>query len=251
MQTEGLDAAKQVDPNLVVKKVKGKDTEVQEGWKGHIFPFQLVQQTYMLAELQELIYKQDQLASLATELEELLENLSEEAKDSAVVNDAKDAFVAKEITKAAKEIATDIKNGTVYTAEDDEPKIVQVNKLLTEEKIVKKTVTALEKEFHLTTKKVMESLTNEQVHFLLQQKWITPMVTQLNQMPTAIIENLVQKVEHLATKYQTTLVAIDKQIQQTQASLVSMIDELTGTTHDMQGLKALQNLLKNDDDGTK
>lgn len=251
LQTEGLEAAKQVDPNLVVKKVKGKDTEVQEGWKGHIFPFQLVQQTYMLAELQDLTNKQDQLASLATELEELLENLSEEAKDSAVVNEAKDAFVAKEITKAAKEIATDIKNGAVYTAEDDEPKIVQVNKLLTEEKEVKKTVTALEKELHLTTKKVMESLTNEQVHFLLQQKWITPMLAQLNQMPTAIIEHLLQKVEHLATKYQTTLVAIDKQIQQTQASLVTMMDELTGSTHDMQGLKALQNLLKNENHGTK
>jgi len=251
LQTEGLDAAKQVDPNLVIKKVKGKDTEVQEGWKGHVFPFQLVQQTYLLNELQELTNKQNHLITLATKLEDILESLSEETKDNAAVNETKDAFVAKEITKAAKDIATDIKNGTVYTADDDEPKIVQANKLLTEEKTIKKAVTDLEKELHLTTKKTIENLTYAQVHFLLQQKWITPMLAQLNQMPTNIIDNLVQKVEYLATKYQTTLVDVDQQIQQTQASLVTMMDELTGTNHDMQGVKALQNLLKNENYGTK
>ncbi|MEE0553373.1 MAG: type I restriction-modification system subunit M, partial [Clostridia bacterium] len=43
IQTEGPAATTQVDPNLVLKKKNGKDQEVQDGWKGHILPFELVQ----------------------------------------------------------------------------------------------------------------------------------------------------------------------------------------------------------------
>lgn len=32
IQTEGFDAVRRVDPNMVVKKKKGKDVEVQDGW---------------------------------------------------------------------------------------------------------------------------------------------------------------------------------------------------------------------------
>lgn len=34
LQTEGFDATKKVDPNMVVKKKQGKDVEVQDGWVG-------------------------------------------------------------------------------------------------------------------------------------------------------------------------------------------------------------------------
>ncbi|NLD23440.1 MAG: type I restriction-modification system subunit M, partial [Bacteroidales bacterium] len=34
IQTEGFNATKKVEPNMVFKKVKGKDQEVQEGWMG-------------------------------------------------------------------------------------------------------------------------------------------------------------------------------------------------------------------------
>jgi len=39
LQTEGFEVSKRADPNMVNKKVKGKDTEVQDGWIGHIMPF--------------------------------------------------------------------------------------------------------------------------------------------------------------------------------------------------------------------
>ena len=44
MQTEGFAATRQVDPNIVIKKKNGQDTEVQDGWKGRILPFELVQE---------------------------------------------------------------------------------------------------------------------------------------------------------------------------------------------------------------
>ena len=36
IQAEGIPAVRQVDPNMVLKKKNGRDTEVQEGWKGRV-----------------------------------------------------------------------------------------------------------------------------------------------------------------------------------------------------------------------
>ena len=52
LQTEGFQVITQVDPNMVIKKNNKNDdddevTEVQDGWKGHILPFELVQERLM------------------------------------------------------------------------------------------------------------------------------------------------------------------------------------------------------------
>ncbi len=41
--SEGFDAVRAVDPNMVIKKKGGKDVEVQDGWIGRVLPFDLVQ----------------------------------------------------------------------------------------------------------------------------------------------------------------------------------------------------------------
>ena len=43
IKMEGFDAINQVDPNMVVKKKDGKDEEVQDGYVGHVIPFDLIQ----------------------------------------------------------------------------------------------------------------------------------------------------------------------------------------------------------------
>lgn len=62
MQTEGFSATKQVDANMVIKKKNGQDTDVQDDWKGHILPFDLVQKTYLNEALQVLAEKETRLA---------------------------------------------------------------------------------------------------------------------------------------------------------------------------------------------
>ena len=47
IQTEGFEATKVVDANMVVKKKGNVEQEVQEGWKGHIIPFELIQSTIL------------------------------------------------------------------------------------------------------------------------------------------------------------------------------------------------------------
>ena len=43
IRMEGMATVRKVDPNMVIKKQKGKEAEVQDGWKGHVLPFDLVQ----------------------------------------------------------------------------------------------------------------------------------------------------------------------------------------------------------------
>ncbi|RYE27480.1 MAG: type I restriction-modification system subunit M [Sphingobacteriaceae bacterium] len=249
LQTEGFKAAKQVDANMVMKKVKGKDTEVQEGWKGHILPFELVQQVHLAGELQSLLDKENRLAEITSQYEELLDTLSEEAKDSNITNEAKDAFVNAEVIKVAKEIAADIKKGVKYAEEDDETKIWKVNTLIAKEKILKKDIKEESDALHTLTKKTIETLTDEQVNDLLERKWISPLVNALHNLPTNSIATLTQKVNYLAGKYTVTLQEVSSQLKDTEQALAQMMGEITGSEHDMQGLNEWQKLLEGDDDG--
>jgi type I restriction enzyme M protein len=250
LQTEGFEAVRQVDANLVMKKVKGKDTEVQEGWKGHILPFELVQQVHLATELQSLLDKENRLAEITAQYEELLDALSEEVKDSGLTNEAKDAFVNAEVIKAAKEIAADRKKGVVYAEDDDETKIWQVSTLIAGEKTLKKEINEEADALHTLTKKTIETLTDEQVKELLENKWISPLVIALNNLPANSITTLIQKVNYLAGKYSTTLQEVSNQLRDTEQALAQMMGELTGSDHDMQGLNEWQKLLKGDDDGS-
>ncbi len=108
IQTEGFAATKQVDPNIVSKKKDGKEQEVQEGWLGHILPFELVQQTYLNQELQQLNHKENRLAEINAELESIIETLSEENGELRVLNNANDAFAKTETSNAMKEIYADV-----------------------------------------------------------------------------------------------------------------------------------------------
>ncbi len=108
LQTEGFAASKQVDPNIVIKKKDGKDTEVQEGWLGHILPFDLVQTVHHLTELTAIKKCENRLAEISASFEEIIDSLSEEQKSTSILNDKNDAFNKTELSKALKETLAEI-----------------------------------------------------------------------------------------------------------------------------------------------
>lgn len=251
MQTEGFAATKQVDPNIVIKKVKGKDAEVQEGWKGHILPFDLVQQTYLSDDLAALAKKENRLAEIASTLEEILESLSEEDKEQDTVKENQDGFANAEVAKAAKAFLKEQQdNKTTFSEDSPEPeesykaKIIHANQLIDEEKALKKAVKEAAAKLHLTTKTTLESLTDEQVHNLLHLKWIAPLSSELAAMPSHAITQLTTKVQALADKYAVTYAQVANEIKTTEQELAQMMGELTGNEFDMQGLAELTHLLK-------
>jgi len=244
LQTEGLSAAKQVDPNMVIKKKDGKDVEVQEGWQGRVIPFALVQETLLKADNQKLQTLAQRLAALEGEGEELLESFSDDEKESATFNEEKSAFAPAELNREAKQLRAELKRNQAYAAESYEAKIIRVDDLLKEEKELKKQLKADEAALHLKTKATIEKLSDAQVQDLLQRKWIQPLVNRLHQLPQSELASLSAQVVALAEKYATTYHEVVEQIHSTENTLSELIDQLCGNEHDQQGLAKFQQLLK-------
>ena len=152
----------------------------------------------------------------------------------AFVNESQDAFVAAEVKKAIR-------------ANELDPNIIKVLKkvdaLVTEEKSVKKKYKDDSNELHILTKITIEELSDETAMELIKQKWILPLVKSINELPDAVLSDFVKKLESLCNKYEITFAEVEQQICDTEASLVSLLDELTGNEFDMKGIEELKILL--------
>ncbi|MDV2594251.1 type I restriction-modification system subunit M [Streptococcus infantarius] len=234
LQTEGFDAAKQVDPNLVIKKKSGKEVEVQEGWLGHVFPFDLVQKELLADEVNSISNKENRLNDISAEIEELFEELPEEEKEKDFVNDAKDAFVNAKVKKAQKDETLDLAVRDI---------LKQVVSLQNEEKSLKSDVKSAVDNLQNKTKVQIEQLSNAQVYMLLEKKWITPFIEQMQSLTQELVNGLVQKIEQLSQKYDETLSDIDNEIKEAESTLASMLQDLEGNEFDMSGIQELIKLL--------
>lgn len=230
IQTEGFAATKQVDPNMVLKK----DAEVQDGWVGHVLPFELVQNVKMHEEVAALRAKETRLSEIAGEYESHLDELSEEDKEQNFVNDAKDAFVAAEVKKAIK--AREVEPATMSILKD-------VDALFAEEKTLKKQVKDDSAALHQRTKGVIEHLTDEEVRDLLHRKWILPLMENLNSLPDAVLDDFVKQLDAVCKKYETTFEDVESQIADTEHELLGLLDDLQGNEFDMKGIAELKKLL--------
>lgn len=245
IQTEGFGATKQVEPNIVVKKKNGKDVEVQEGWLGRIIPFELVQEMLLHEKTVALKEKEDRLAQVIAEQQEILDSLTEEEKEELnyVLNDDNTAFLTSPVNKKATELLKG-HDATDYAKDSLERKLLAVNSLLDEEKNLKKAVKTDSAKLHSLTKETIENMADEQVYSLLEKKWITPLMAELQQLPVVILNNLAAKVQALADKYAITFSDVEDEITETEETLSSMLEQLTGSDVDMQGLAELKVLLR-------
>ncbi|MDD4728382.1 MAG: type I restriction-modification system subunit M [Dysgonamonadaceae bacterium] len=241
IQSDGTSSIKAVEPNMVVKKKDSKDVEVQEGWKGKILPFELVQENILKEEIAEVNNKENRLENITAEYEEILDSLSEEDKESDVINEDKTAFVNAEIIKQAKLLE---KSKEPVEEASLEERILKVSNLIVEERSLKSEIKKAKEELHLKTKSTIENLSDELALTLLEKKWIFPIIESIYSLPTILINNLTTKIKELSEKYSTTLLDIENEIKEAEKSLSSMLEELEGNEFDMKGLEQFKNLLK-------
>lgn len=239
IQTEGIKAVTQVDPNMVVKKKNGKDVEVQEGWKGHILPFDLVQDICLSERKRDLKKKHEKLAEIPSSYEEILESMSEDDKEiiSEALNDTNDAFVFKNIKAVVKSLKADAESKELIES------LEKVEKLNNEEKKLKTEIKQGEDELHLETKAKIESLSEEEINNLLHKKWSSPIYNGILDLSDDMLKAFTKDVEALSTKYAVTMDDLEKEIKETEKSLASMLSELTGSERDMEGVNELIKLL--------
>lgn len=259
IQTEGKQAIKQVDPFMVLKKDSKtkKEAEVQDGWVGHILPFELVQAVKLPQELANLKAKETRLAEIAAEMQSILENLSEEEKACPAVNEEGDGFVNAEIPKALQQeleadgvaIAkkadlTKAIDKHIFAEESLGAKLQTAYKLIIEEKTLKAELKTQSAELHSKTKAAIESLDDAEALDLLRQKWFVPLNAAMCKLPENMLAQFSQKLTALCDKYADTYQHISERKQESAAELAQMMDELTGSEFDLQGIAAWQTILK-------
>ena len=205
INTEGIEACKKVEPNLVMK---GKD-EVQDGWKGRIMPFDMIQKTFFGDDLNLIKVREDLIEKRQSELAELIPEVEEGEEEIELTDEQKKQ--QKSLTEKIKTIRKEI---------------VQITKRL-EENTIKK----------------IETLTDDEVKMLLEKKWITPLVEALNGMPGSVVVDFIDAITKLTEKYAVTLTSLNKQIETTQNELFTLMGELTGNDFDIKGLETLKSIL--------
>lgn len=205
ISTEGIEACRKVEPNLVMK---GKE-EVQDGWKGRIMDFALVQKMYFASELENIEEQNRKLEAKSSELAELIPETEEGEEEIELTDEQKKQ--QKNLTEKIKTIRKEI---------------IQITKRL-EENTIKK----------------IETLTDDEVKMLLEKKWITPLVDSLNEMPGRVVDGFISLLTKMTEKNSETLSSIGNEIKQTQKELFDLMDELTGNEFDVKGLENLKGIL--------
>lgn len=294
IQGEGFDAIFQVDPNMVVKKMKEDEdevTEVQEGWKGHILPFELVQEVFHCEQLSEIKSNENRLVEIDGYYTEILESLEEDELELQITNEDKNAFVGKEVKAYVVEALADVespeinalkdylkisskkeklayieerkvvdwntmaanKDGTFgkpavnarilqlqmdyeFPEESLEAKMKQVMLLMDEESDLKKKLKNQKVELENETIDKIKSLEEDEALYLLELKWIRPILSGLETLPADVISSLISEVKKLNTKYATTYSDIEVKKESAAGSLIQMIDGLSGSKDDLDGL---------------
>ena len=236
IKEEGIEACKKIDPIMELKK----DTEVQVGVKGHIIPFELVID-YKLNDLKNIIKEnENSLSDVESRINEIFDSLTEDEKTEIeeALTEENDAFVPKEVARVVKE---NLKNNVLEVTL--EKKLKDVNYLFEEQKKLNKKIKETNEKIIVEAQNTIKNLENEDILYLLNKKWIEPIIDGIDNQVNNMISDFSKKLEKLSDKYTQTLVNINNEISESEKVLCQMIDELTGSEFDMKGLEDLKTLL--------
>ena len=233
IQTEGFGACNVVEAKTKMAKDKnGEEQEVEDGLKGRIIPFDLVQKTLFQSDLDAIAALQSRVEAIDGELDAARDELlGMEDTDKYFDAENDNAFLKKEITADSKpkadvedEVKTQLK---AIVALWDEKKAKNAQ--------VKKDLMALETK----TIETIEGLDIRGIKQFLELKWILPVTSAIEALPDAVIQTLADAITALGEKYAVTYNDIERGIAESEQNLATLIGQLTGDEFAIKGLEAL------------
>ena len=239
IQTEGISTVKKIDPRMIVKKKDGKEIEVQNGYVGHIIPFEFIQKIKLNDRLEELNELNERLSDINLNYEEFLDEMEEEDK-SQILNDNNDAIDFKKVNEKLKEIRKDKISVEPNSFEEKIEKLMSLNN---EEKEINRSIRLKNKELLDKSKEAIEGLDDNEIKDILEKKWIEKLVDNLTSLIDRVLKEFVKDIENMSKKYENTLTDINNQINTTEKELIKMLDELTGEDYDMKGINDFKSTL--------
>ncbi len=235
IQTEGFGACNVVESKMkMVKDKNGIEQEVEDGVKGRIIPFELVQKTLFQDDLGAIAALQSRIEAIDGELDAVREELlGMEDTDKYFDAEKDNAFVKKEITADSKPKAD--------VEEDVKAQLKTIVGLWDEQSAKKKQITKDKQALEAKTIDTIKNLDMKGVQQFLELKWILPITSAIEALPDAVIQNLADAISALSEKYAVTYNDIERNIVESEQQLAELIDQLTG---DEFAITGLSNLIK-------
>ena len=235
IQTEGFGACNVVESKMkMVKDKNGVEQEVEDGLKGRIIPFELVQKTLFQEDLNAIATLQGRIEAIDGELDAVRgELLGMDDTDKYFDAEKENAFIKKEITADSKQ-KSDV--------EDDVKEQLKIIVGLWDEQSAKKKQVAKDKlALEKKTIKTIEGLDMKGIQMFLELKWIVPITSTIEALPDAVIQNFADAITTLNEKYAVTYNDIEQSIAESEQDLASLICQLTGDEFAISGLSRLIN----------
>ena len=233
IQTEGFGACNVVESKMkMVKDKNGVEQEVQDGLKGRIIPFELVQKTLFHDDLDAITALQSRIEAIDGELDAIRDELlGMEDTDKYFDAEKDNAFVKKEIKADCKPKA-DV---------DDEVKdqLKAINELWDEQDTKKKQIAQAKSDLEAKTITTIETIDMKGINQFLELKWIEPITSAINALPDTTIQILANNITVLCDKYAVTYNDIEQRIVESEQSLAALIEQLTGDEFAIEGLSNL------------
>lgn len=236
IRESGIEVCRQTEPNIVLKKdSKTKKTnEVQDGWKGTIMPFDLVQKTFFGVDFETMRELESQADGFAAEYADAFENLDEDVKKE-VSKEEGTTFDGKMLKNKIKDASTP----------DDILEILKsAANAKEQENALRKQIKAIANSLTDKAKTKIESLTDEEINELLEQKWIVPIINGVNATCNSSLDTFVKGLISLKDKYSNNLAEINDEIHKADEELFALLDELVGSETDMLAIQMLKDALK-------
>ena len=253
VKEQGLVAAREVDEIKVLKK-DSKTKKLEEkvvGLDGRLIPYSLVQNVYFNAQAKEVRELEYNLSQLTSEKDELLESIGPDDKAELLKDDDYGDIESKKLKAKISSIKKELKKGAEFEENSYEAIILSIDEKASKISTIKKELKEKKEKINKNSENKIKSLTDAEINDLLIMKWIAPVCDGINNLPIELIKTFEKNIKRLVSKYEYTLVDIEKDIKNTETALSSMLDELSGNEFDMKGITKFKQLLfggKKDED---
>lgn len=244
IRENGLEVCTQVEPNMVTKKNKQKETyEEQNGWKGTIIPFELIKKMYFQKDFKIIEELENSAANSHSTYSEIFENLDEDIKSEVQKKDEekdeiKDEFDEKKLFNYVNYLVSQNNENTELIEN-----LKTAKKMISKEKDYQKQIKSIISTLDDKAKEKLESLTKDEVEKVLIEKWIIPVLTEIKNVVNNTIDEFCKQLKAIKEKYSNPLEEIEKEINEKNDEIISLMSELVGSEKDIEALSLFMKLL--------
>lgn len=217
-------------PNLIIKGSGNSKREEQDGWVGSLISIDSIAKHLFDKELKVVESKKTRLIEVDSELTTLAELAKEESDESNPLlaclkldenDEPLDVF-------DGKLVKTEFKN---HTKDSEQFKALLIlESLINEKNALNKEIKDLDKTIIESAQQRILKLTNEEIEFLMFDKWFGKTVESVVELLNKPIKKELNTLKSLSERYNLTLSVMDNEIRELEKELEDMMSELVLTS---------------------